>query len=252
MDRRDFVKALAAAAACPLCAGAARAAEAGPHWSYEGATGTRNWGRLSSGFRACATGTRQSPLDIVEPIRADLPALAIDYRGGVAELVNNGHTIQANMAKGSTLSAGKQRYDLIQFHFHHPGEHQIDSKSFAMECHFVHADSAGALGVLGVLMVEGAANPAFAGIVELMPKKEGVAKTGLGGIDPKALLPAGRAYYRYSGSLTIPPCSEEVDWMLFADTITVAASDIAEFATLYKMNARPAQKGFRRFVLQSM
>jgi carbonic anhydrase len=250
MDRRRFIASFAALAACPLCA-AAKAAGASPHWSYEGAAGARNWGKLSGAYRACAIGTRQSPLDIVEPIKAELPPLNVSYRGDLAALVNNGHTIQADIAKGSMLTVGTERYELVQFHFHHPSEHLITGKGFAMECHFVHSDPAGSLGVLGVLMTEGAPNPAFGRIVEAMPRKEGTATSGLAGIDPNALLPSGLAYYRYSGSLTTPPCSEEVDWMLLEAPIAVAAGDIAKFAALYPMNARPAQKGFRRFVLWS-
>jgi carbonic anhydrase len=249
-DRRDFIKALALAAMCPVCAGAARAA-AGPHWSYEGAAGADKWGKLSKDYLTCSTGTRQSPLDIVEPVKADLPKLTVAYKPDVAEVVNNGHTIQINVPKGSTLTAGPKTYGLVQFHFHRPSEHLIAGKSSAMECHFVHLDAQGGLGVLGVMMSEGAANAAFATIVDVMPKKEGSTKSGLAGIDPNALLPAGRGYYKYAGSLTTPPCSEDVDWMLLTDGIPAAAADVAKFAALFPLNARPAQKGFRRFVLQS-
>jgi carbonic anhydrase len=251
MDRRQFVGSLVGLGACPFCAVSARAAGGGAHWTYEGVAGPAGWGRLSGTYRACAIGIRQSPLDIVDPIRAVMPALAIAYRSEIDDLVNNGHTIQANMPKGSTLSAGTEHYDLVQFHFHHPSEHLIGGKGSAMECHFVHSDAAGRLGVLGVMISEGAPNAASTRIVEAMPAKKGAAASRPSGIDLNGLLPVSRDYYRYSGSLTTPPCSEDVDWMLLADPITVAADDIAKFAALYPMNARPAQKGFRRFVLKS-
>jgi carbonic anhydrase len=251
MDRRQLVASFAALAACPLCAVAAKAAGGSAHWGYGGASAPDKWGSLSGQYRACAIGTRQSPLDIVDPIDAKLPGLDIAYRPEIAEIVNNGHTVQANPVKGSVLTVGPERYDLAQFHFHHPSEHLIAGKAFAMECHFVHADAKGSLGVIGVMISEGAPNAVFARIVAAMPKKEGASSSGLAGIDPSGLLPQGRAYYRYSGSLTTPPCSEQVDWMLLTEPVTAAADDIAKFAALYPLNARPAQKGFRRLVLRS-
>ncbi len=250
MNRRDIIKALAAAAICPICK-VAYADTKGPHWTYQGATGADKWNELSKDFQTCGVGTRQSPLDIVEPVMADLPKLVVSWKPDIAEVANNGHTIQLNVPKGSTLTAGKSTYELVQFHFHRPSEHLIGGKSSPMECHFVHRDAQGGLGVLGVMMTEGAPNSAFARIVEIMPKQEGSATAGLSGIDPNALLPAGRSYYRYAGSLTTPPCSEDVDWMLLTDSMPVGAADVAKFAALYPLNARPAQKGYRRFVLQS-
>jgi carbonic anhydrase len=120
-----------------------------------------------------------------------------------------------------------------------------------MEVHFVHRTGAGALGVIGVLMTAGKANPAFAKIVQTMPTSEGPAVKADAGIDPNVFLPARRNYYSYAGSLTTPPCAETVAWMLLAEPIQVAEADIAAFAKLYPMNARPVQKDFRRFVLRS-
>ena len=120
-----------------------------------------------------------------------------------------------------------------------------------MEVHFVHQNASGRLGVIGVLMVTGDANPAFAKVVASMPSAEGPPVKAEPGIDPNGLLPAKRGCYRYEGSLTTPPCSESVDWMLLTDPIQVAEADVAAFAKLYAMNARPAQKTNRRFVLRS-
>jgi carbonic anhydrase len=120
-----------------------------------------------------------------------------------------------------------------------------------MEVHFVHRSATGTLGVLGVLMQAGKANATLNKIVATMPLSEGPAVKADPAIDPNALLPEKRTYYRYEGSLTTPPCSEVVDWMVLANPITVADEDIAAFAKLYPMNARPPQKDNRRFVLQS-
>jgi carbonic anhydrase len=249
MNRRSFLAAIAAAAACPTCAGMAQAE--GAHWSYEGAAGPGRWSALDKASATCGTGTRQSPLDIVEPVKAQLAAMKVDYKPAVADVENNGHTIQVNVAPGSTMTVGGTVYNLVQFHFHRPSEHMIAGKSFPMELHFVHKTAAGALGVLGVMLTVGAANPSFGAITQAMPAKPGKVTKGLAAIDPNGMLPAARTYYKYAGSLTTPPCSEDVDWHLLTDPVSVSAEQVAAFAKLYALNARPTQKGFKRFVLVS-
>ncbi len=250
MDRRHALKAMAGFALCPLCAPKGAAAE-GPHWSYSGATGPDRWGKLEPASRVCSTGTQQSPLDIRTTIRAELPAINIAWTKSADTIINNGHTIQVNFAEGSTLTVSDERLTLLQVHFHRPSEHLIGGKSFPMEAHFVHRKASGGLGVVGVLMTVGKTNLVFAKIIATMPAKEGPAKKADPALDPNGLLPAGLGYYRYSGSLTTPPCSETVDWFLLTDPIEVADSDVAAFAKLYPMNARPAQTDNRRFVLRS-
>jgi carbonic anhydrase len=120
-----------------------------------------------------------------------------------------------------------------------------------MEVHFVHRHAGGKLAVVGVLMTAGRANPAFAKVVATMPAKEGPPVPADGGIDPNRFLPAQRSYFRYEGSLTTPPCSETVEWLLLTQPIPVAEADIDAFARLYANNARPVQKLDRRFVLRS-
>jgi carbonic anhydrase len=249
MNRRYALKTLAGLALCPLCS-QGFAAEAG-HWSYEGATGPDHWGTLDAASQVCGLGSQQSPLDIGDTIKATLPTLAIAWGKHADTIVNNGHTIQLNFAEGSTLSIGKEQYSLVQLHFHRPSEHLIAGKPSAMEVHFVHRHSAGRLAVIGVLMTAGKANPAFAKVVATMPKEEGPPVKADAAIDPNGMLPAKRGYYRYEGSLTTPPCSETVDWLVLTDPIQVAEADIAAFAKLYPMNARPAQTANRRFILRS-
>jgi carbonic anhydrase len=249
MNRRHALKALFGAAICPLCPAAGFAAEAA-HWEYEGAHGPDHWGDLDAANKVCSIGSQQSPLDVRSSVKADLPKLNIAWRKGADTIVNNGHTIQINVAEGSTLAVGAEKYALLQYHFHRPSEHLVNGKNFPMEVHFVHRNAAGGLGVIGVLMTAGKANAAFAKVAAAMPKTaEATAK--LAGVDPNGFLPAKRAYYSYAGSLTTPPCSETVAWMLMTDPIQVAEADIAAFAKLYPMNARPPQKDNRRFVLRS-
>jgi len=250
MDRRHALKALAGIALCPIC----RPAFAeGAHWSYEGATGPAKWGDLDAADKACAVGSQQSPInvDIDKAIRARLPAVKLDWAKSADTIINNGHTIQLNFAEGSTLTLGDVKYQLVQVHFHRPSEHTIAGKSFPMEAHFVHRADSGALAVIGVLMAEGQQNEAFGRIVKTMPATEGPAVKADPKINPNALLPKNLGYCRYSGSLTTPPCSEIVEWVLLTAPIHVAAADVEAFAKLYPMNARPVQKDNRRFVLRS-
>jgi carbonic anhydrase len=249
-DRRRTLKFIAGLAACPLCASGVRAAD-GAHWSYEGAEGPSHWGALDAASRVCSTGSQQSPIDIGATIRAELPPLKIKWTNSVDAIVNNGHTIQLNAGPGSTLSLGGEQYRLVQFHFHRPSEHLIDGKHFPMEAHFVHQHTSGALAVVGVLMTTDQPNPVFETIVTTMPGKEGPATKADPAIDPNGLLPGNLAYYRYSGSLTTPPCAETVEWLLLTEPVKVAEADVARFAKLYPMNARPVQKDNRRFVLRS-
>ncbi|MGX5800699.1 carbonic anhydrase [Bradyrhizobium sp. Arg314] len=248
MERRDFIKGLTLLGLCPLCAKSGFAAE-GAHWTYEGETGPTHWGDLGGDNAACSVGSQQSPLDITGAIKADLPAIVTNWKKG-GEIVNNGHTIQINMPAGSKLSRGDRTYELVQFHFHAPSEHRVAGKSFPMEVHFVHKAESGTLGVLAVFFQPGAANATFAALAAAFPAKEGD-KTPARDVDPSGILPKTLSYWAYEGSLTTPPCSENVDWMVAMEPIEVAAADIARFTALYAMNARPVLTANRRYILSS-
>jgi carbonic anhydrase len=139
----------------------------------------------------------------------------------------------------------------VQYHFHHPSEHLIGGKTFPMEVHFVHRGAGGGLAVVGVLMAAGRPNAAFTAIAKAMPAHEGEPVKLAAPVDPNGMLPARHAYYEYAGSLTTPPCSETVRWLLLRESIPVAQADIDAFAKLFPMNARPVQKDNRRYVLSS-
>lgn len=250
MHRRRLLKTLTGLALCPICANTGFATEEA-HWSYEGAQGPVHWGDLDPADRVCLVGSQQSPIAIDGSIEAQLAPLKLAWARQADSIVNNGHTIQLNFGSGGTLNAGSGNYTLVQFHFHHPSEHLIGGKNFPMEVHFVHRNAAGSLGVIGVLLAAGKPNPVFAKIAATMPSAEGPPAGAAPGIDPNGLLPSKLGYYFYSGSLTTPPCSEIVNWMLLTDPIEVAEADIAAFARIYPMNARPVQKLDRRFVLRS-
>lgn len=250
MHRRQLLNALAGLALCPLCARAALSAE-GTHWSYEGGSGPSTWGELDPAYRICAAGSQQSPIVIGNTIEAELPPLEFDWAQQADTIVNNGHTIQINFVDGGSLKAGSGRYTLVQFHFHHPGEHIYEDKAFPIEAHFVHKDVSGSLAVVGVMLSAGKPNPVFSEIVAVMPAAAGAQIKASPNINPAGLLPAKRDYFLYEGSLTAPPCIETVTWHLLRNSIEADAESIAAFAKLYPMNARPVQKLGRRFVLRS-
>lgn len=250
LTRRQALRnSLWGAASCACCISLARNAVAsgGPAWSYGGKTGPEAWGSLDDGYQACSVGTTQSPIDLTAAIPAEIPAADLDWTDLTGPVVNNGHTIQVNASAGSSLSLAGTRYDLLQFHFHHPSEHLIDGEALAMEVHFVHKSAAGNLAVVGVLFREGAENAALAPIWATMPRQasEGPQVT----VSPAAFLPADRSQFRYAGSLTTPPCSEIVTWIAYKTPIEASRAQIEAFATLFPMNARPAQPLHRRFLL---
>jgi carbonic anhydrase len=212
------------------------------HFGYQGEAGPEHWGDISEEWEACEVGKAQSPVDLSASKAADLPGLAFDYRPTPVAIVNNGHTVQVNYEKGSTLTVGGAVYELVQFHFHAPSEHTVDGKHHPLEMHLVHKDAAGKLAVVGVLVEEGEANPAFAPVFDHLPKmKAPLAVVPEARVNAEELLPADLAYYAYAGSLTTPPCSEGVHWKVLAKPVQMSKEQIEAFRRIYPGNNRPVQ-----------
>lgn len=202
-----------------------------PHWSYEGEEGPEHWGELSDNYLTCSEGWNQSPINLVNDVHADLPALEFDYYSSDINEINNGHSIQQNVKPGSFLriSERKKNFELKQFHFHSPSEHTINGKSFAMEIHFVHTSEQGELAVVGVMIEEGEEHPVLAQLWSFMPENPGDSSQKPIGIEETNLLPKTREYYAYSGSLTTPPCTEGVRWVVLKTPINASADQIETF-----------------------
>lgn len=222
------------------------------HWSYEGEGAPANWGTLKPEWQLCNVGERQSPIDIRDGIKVDLEPIRFDYRPSNFRIIDNGHTIQVNLGPGNTIAVMGRMYDLVQFHFHRPSEERINGKGFDMVVHLVHKDLDGRLAVLAVLLERGQAHPVMQTLWNNLPLEkhsdyspEGVA------IDLNQLLPENRSYYTYMGSLTTPPCSEGVMWMVMKQPAQVSAEQIAIFSRLYPMNARPVQSIRGRLIKES-
>lgn len=227
------------------------AGEGAPHWDYDGAEGPDHWGELAEDFHMCAKGANQSPIDLEADVAADLPELVFDYHSSSVDVVNNGHTIQQNMKPGSFLRIPelKREFELKQFHFHSPSEHTIGGHSFAMEVHFVHSNPEGALAVVGVMFREGEENPVLSQLWSFMPE-EGMTTQQPIGIEQTGLLPPTREYFAYAGSLTTPPCSEGVRWVVLKAPIEASKEQIDTFKNrLGFANNRPVQPHNARIIL---
>jgi carbonic anhydrase len=246
---------MARAAPDPEATGTHRAGKAadphGLHWGYDGEAGPAHWGRLKPEFALCASGERQSPIDIRDGIAVDLELPRFDYRPSAFSVIDNGHTVQVNLAPGNTVEVMGRRYELVQFHFHRPSEERINGRLFEMSVHLVHRDPDGRLAVVGVVLERGAARPALQQVWNNLPLEKHEALAASGTIDPAALLPEDRRYFTYMGSLTTPPCSEGVLWMVMQQPVQASPAQIGIFSRLYPMNARPVQQSAGRLIKQS-
>jgi carbonic anhydrase len=231
----------------------AQDAKHGSHaWTYEGAEGPSHWGDLKPQFKTCKAGQRQSPIDIPSAEPASLPQIQFNYKDSSLRVVNNGHTIQFNFDGGSFVTISEKRYELKQFHFHHPSEEKIQGKGFDLVAHLVHADAHGHLAVIAVLFREGSSNPAIDKLWAHIPTEEGSERSISGQIvNAASLLPKSTGYYMFEGSLTIPPCSESVTWIVLKTPAEVSPAQVSAFATLYPNNARPTQPLNGRAIAES-
>ena len=252
---REYIKARAAA-----LAGHGPADNAGhgngheAHWAYEGENGPQKWGAMKPEFNVCAIGKRQSPIHIEETATLPGPAepLQISYQPSGGSVVNNGHTIQVDLEGDNTLTVRGSVYKLVQFHFHHPAEEKVNYKGFAMVAHLVHRNDAGQLAVVAVLMDPGAPNPLIHNVWTHMPLDTADrVKLPAGAIDMNKLLPQDQRYYQFIGSLTTPPCTEGVLWLVLKQPMTLARDQLKMFSALFPNNARPTQPLHGRLVREA-
>ncbi|MFL6757182.1 MAG: carbonic anhydrase [Sphingomicrobium sp.] len=243
-----IIGSIVAATAVPTLAG-----HQSHHWSYSGDEGPSHWAKLDAGNAACAAKS-QSPIEIrTHDARAtELPALHFNYRPVPLRIVDNGHTIQVNYDPGSSLLVGGKRYELVQFHFHRPSEEMVDGKRSAMVAHLVHRDAQGHLAVVAVPLRPSVENKLMETLWRNLPKvkEKELARTDVR-INAASLLPAKLSYYAYSGSLTTPPCSEGVRWLVLKTPSSVSDREVGIFAARYPNNARPIQPRNGRQILSS-
>jgi len=248
-------------------------ADSATQWGYSGYQGPEHWASLTADNFAC-TGKNQSPINVTGFIEANLNPISINYQLGGDEIVNNGHTIQINYEQGSRIELDGQTFNLLQVHFHAPSENHINGQSYPLEAHFVHANKDGDLAVIAVMYEEGTPktvlevhtdefrdkivvavmSPQDKMLEELwkvMPTISGGKHTLNDRVNVYKLLPKHHDYYRFNGSLTTPPCSEGVRWLVMKDVVTISKQQINAFeAVLNEPNNRPIQAINARTVLQ--
>lgn len=213
-----------------------------PHWAYSGEEGPEFWGDLSGDFAICGTGVEQSPIDLADAGDADLADIVFNYVPSDLTVLNNGHTIQANYDSGSSIDLDGETFNLLQFHMHAKSEHTMNGEYFPLEIHLVHQAESGQLAVVGVMIEEGAANDALAPLWENLPgEKSDAMAVADASIDAAGFLPEEQSSFRYMGSLTTPPCSEQVRWHVLTSPISMSADQIAMFTDIYDNNFRPIQ-----------
>ncbi|AUZ63608.1 TPA: carbonic anhydrase family protein [Citrobacter amalonaticus] len=223
------------------------------HWSYEGEGSPEHWGALSEEYKTCQTGMNQSPINIDQSANAHLKPLKTHYTEGPITLINNGHTIQAALksATADTITIDGTPFTLQQFHFHAPSENTVHGKHYAMEMHLVHKDANGAIAVVAVMFDKGAANTELDKLWATMPEQTGQDANVTSQMDLNALLPKNKRFWRFSGSLTTPPCSEGVTWIVMKHPLTLSAAQLEKFShTMHHDNNRPPQPLNGRVVVE--
>jgi len=247
MRRRSFF-----GCACMVAAGGIARAQQHPQFGYSGASGPLHWGGINDHWSACAAGRNQSPVNLAQAVEAELAPVQLNYTTFGADVINTTHSIQVNYRPGSTLRADGRAFTLLQFHFHSPSEHHLDGHDTPLEAHLVHQDAQGNLAVVAVFFEEGAPNDLINLITAAMPGGPGQRNVLGNDITALGLLPANRQYLRYSGSLTTPPCTEGVLWMLMKHRMTASRDQVQAFERAMGFaNNRPVQPVNARALVQA-
>jgi len=220
------------------------------HWAYKGEYGPDQWGNLSPKFVQCKVGVNQSPIDIVDSIESDLPPLVLDYKSNAVSLTNNGHTAQVDVEPGNFLRVEDEEFELLQFHAHVPSEHWVSGKQSLLEVHYVHKNAEGQLAVVAMLHDEGEDSPLLNKYMGLIPVEAGTTVPFTIALNNLVIADTDKAYYRYNGSLTTPPCSEGVRWYVLKAKGEVSKVRRDRFNTLIGDDARGPQPINARPVLR--
>lgn len=224
-----------------------------PHWGYSGATGPTHWGAEDPSYATCDAGHHQSPINIRDAETVDLPPLQFSYQPVPLDVTDTKHSFQVNVPAGSGgITVGADHYDLVQLHFHRPSEERVNGQPYEMVVHMVHKNAKGELAVVALLIRRGKTNPLLKAIFDDFPKP-GQTDSAVPGVtlDLNQLLPKRHGYYTFDGSLTTPPCSEQVRWFVLKQPITASAGQIGQFAARYPHNARPTQALYDRKIQQT-
>ena len=212
------------------------------HWDYMGIEGPEHWGMLTKEYMTCETGDRQSPINISMAKHGQHHStLTFRYHPSHVHELNNGHTIQVSHTSGCEADLNHHTYKLRQFHFHAPSEHHIENQVFPMEMHLVHQDQQGHVLVIAVMMKTDASSPILSKLWNWLPDQLGKEVSVPLELSIADLLPTNTHHYSYSGSLTTPPCTEGVQWIVLKEPMHIAEKDVERFVHIIGHNARPIQ-----------
>ena len=212
------------------------------HWGYMGIEGPQHWGLLTKEYATCESGSKQSPINIqTQGLNHHQESLTFSYETSELHEMNNGHTVQVSHKSGCHVDLNRRTYNLRQFHFHEPSEHHIDGKTFPMEMHLVHQDETGNILVIAVLMETGPEHPLLKNIWNWLPDQVGKETSLPIKVSIRDILPKNTHHYSYSGSLTTPPCSEGVQWLVLTEPIKISEKSLKKFSAIIGPNARPVQ-----------
>ncbi|CDG81491.1 carbonic anhydrase [Janthinobacterium agaricidamnosum] len=244
-------KAATAAAAARAAAPVPPPVPQSTDWSYEGDTGPDNWGKINSSWAQCGNGTRQSPIDLRDGMKVDLEQISFDYKPSSFTVIDNGHTILVTVGSGNYITVQNHMYELVQFHFHRPSEERINGKGYEMVVHLVHRDGQGKLAMLAILLERGNPQSTIQTVWNNLPLEKKELVTPAIVLDPAELLPQKRDYFTYMGSMTEPPCTEGVLWMVMKQPQQASPDQMALFSRLYPFNVRPIQNSNGRVIKES-
>ena len=209
------------------------------HWSYEGETAPEYWAEIEE--NSDCGGANQSPINIIEINAQPVPSvknLEIMYspKTILKQVNNNGHSIQFDFNQGDSIQYMESTYHLKQIHFHEPAEHFINGIKYPIEIHLVHQNSEGNITVLGILGAEGNESQLFEFFESFLPLKNGETKSIESELDLTTLFPKNKSYFSYQGSLTTPPCTENVNWIVFKDPIILSLEEVLKLKNNMPIN----------------
>jgi len=220
-------------------------------WAYSGPRGPEKWGSLNPEFAVCNAGSQQSPINIDNTITAALKPIKRLQKFPLKNIALKDHSLILDAGTGNMMVLDQKPYQLKYISVHVPSEHQIKQKMFAAELHMVHEDKAGHRVIIAVMLEEGTANPAFEKLLGSVPKEKEQSKPLAIRVTPGDLMPNKPAYYRYSGSLTAPPCTEGVQWVIMKEPLKLSKFQLGTLQqTIGEPNQRPLQDGQGRMILE--